>query len=139
MSRTNSEIRVTPSVLDRLIDLDPLESREAAKSRSAGLQELKASVRRDLEWLLPNLETIFRPLWIDDFWNPRYTIRDDIAHFPWSLLIGFVYQVVLWRFVRRMAYTRSRTDLPRLSKEDKIEETDDLQVDAQISPAIGNP
>lgn len=94
---------------------------------------------RDLEWLLPNLETIFRPLWIDDFWNPRYTIRDDIAHFPWSLLIGFVYQVVLWRLVRRMAYTRSRTDLPRLSKEDKIEETDDLQVDAQISPAIGNP
>jgi len=52
MSRPNSEIRVTPSVLDRLIDLEPLESREAAKSRSAGLQELKASVRRDLEWLL---------------------------------------------------------------------------------------
>ncbi|HQX57282.1 MAG TPA: type VI secretion system baseplate subunit TssE [Pyrinomonadaceae bacterium] len=52
MSRSNSDIRVTPSVLDRLIDLDPQESREAPKSRSAGLQDLKASVRRDLEWLL---------------------------------------------------------------------------------------
>lgn len=52
MSRIDLEIRVTPSVLDRLIDYEPGESREAPKSRSTSLFELKQSVRRDLEWLL---------------------------------------------------------------------------------------
>jgi type VI secretion system protein ImpF len=52
MTRKDLEIRVTPSVLDRLIDLEPKISTEAPKSRSTSLQELKAAVRRDLEWLL---------------------------------------------------------------------------------------
>ncbi len=52
MSRIDNEIRVTLSVLDRLIDLDPRQSQEPPKSRSTSLAELKQSVRRDLEWLL---------------------------------------------------------------------------------------
>ncbi len=52
MARIDNEIRVTPSVLDRLIDLDPRTSEEAPKTRSASLRELRDSVRRDLEWLL---------------------------------------------------------------------------------------
>ena len=43
---------LVPSVLDRLIDDDPTVSREAAKSRSLVLRELKQCVRRDLENLL---------------------------------------------------------------------------------------
>jgi type VI secretion system protein ImpF len=52
MSRTDNEIRITPSVLDRLLDFEPDVSREAPKSRSKSLRDLKLSVRRDLEWLL---------------------------------------------------------------------------------------
>ena len=52
MARSDLEIRVTPSVLDRLLDYDPRDSQEAPKSRSASLQDLKLSIRRDLEWLL---------------------------------------------------------------------------------------
>jgi len=52
MARTDNEIRITPSVLDRLLDFEPKLSQEAAKSRSKSLRELKLSVRRDLEWLL---------------------------------------------------------------------------------------
>lgn len=52
MARTDSEVRITPSVLDRLLDFEPKESKEAPKSRSKSLRELKLSVRRDLEWLL---------------------------------------------------------------------------------------
>lgn len=52
MSRIDNEIRITPSVLDRLLDYEPDVSREAPKSRSKSLRELKLSVRRDLEWLL---------------------------------------------------------------------------------------
>ncbi len=52
-----NEIRLTPSVLDRLIDFEPKSSTEAAKSRSRGIQELKQSVKRDLEWLLNTRHT----------------------------------------------------------------------------------
>jgi len=51
-SRFDNEIRVTPSILDRLIDFDPRSTQESPKSRSTSLKELKQSVRRDLEWLL---------------------------------------------------------------------------------------
>lgn len=52
MARADYEIRVTSSVLDRLLDFEPKASEEAPKSRSKSLAELKQSVRRDLEWLL---------------------------------------------------------------------------------------
>lgn len=52
MSRIDNDIRVTPSLLDRLIDLEPRSSQEAPRSRSNSLRELKQSVQRDLEWLL---------------------------------------------------------------------------------------
>lgn len=52
MARNTNDIRVTPSVLDRLIDLEPRNSNEAPKSRSRSVEELKQAVRRDIEWLL---------------------------------------------------------------------------------------
>ena len=52
MARTDNEIRVSHSVLDRLIDHEPKISTEPPKSQSQSLAELKQSVRRDLEWLL---------------------------------------------------------------------------------------
>ena len=52
MARTDNEIRITPSVLDRLLDFEPNLSSEAPKSRSKSLRDLKTAVRRDLEWLL---------------------------------------------------------------------------------------
>lgn len=51
-NRLTEDIRITPSVVDRLIDLDPKVSTEVPKSRSQSLSDLKQSVRRDLEWLL---------------------------------------------------------------------------------------
>ena len=48
----DNEIRITPTIVDRLLDFEPKVSTEAPKSRSQGLRELKQSVRRDLEWLL---------------------------------------------------------------------------------------
>lgn len=52
MSRFDNEIRVSWSVLDRLIDDDPNVSQDPPRSQSASLAELKQAVRRDLEWLL---------------------------------------------------------------------------------------
>lgn len=52
MARPDSQTRVTPSVLDRLLDFEPKASQEAPKSRTNSISELKRSVLRDLEWLL---------------------------------------------------------------------------------------
>lgn len=52
MSRFDNEIRITQSVLDRLVDEEPSMSQDPPKARSVSLAELKKSVRRDLEWLL---------------------------------------------------------------------------------------
>lgn len=52
MPRQDNEVRVSQSVLDRLIDYEPRQSQEAVKSRLVSVRELKQAVRRDLEWLL---------------------------------------------------------------------------------------
>ena len=58
MNRFDYEIRITPSVLDRLLDDDPIETREAPASRQRNLEQLKESVKRDLEWLLNTRQTV---------------------------------------------------------------------------------
>lgn len=52
MARSDHDIRLTPSILDRLLDDDPQTTREAPRSQAQSLAELKRSVKRDLEWLL---------------------------------------------------------------------------------------
>ncbi|HMF55830.1 MAG TPA: type VI secretion system baseplate subunit TssE [Pyrinomonadaceae bacterium] len=58
MSRIDNEVRVTVSVLDRLLDYEPEVSRESIATRAKNLRQLKQSVRRDLEWLLNTRQTV---------------------------------------------------------------------------------
>lgn len=46
------EVRVTPSLLDRLLDTDPKTSRDVVPSRAETVRDLKRAVQRDLEILL---------------------------------------------------------------------------------------
>jgi type VI secretion system protein ImpF len=46
------ELPILPSLVDRLIDREPQNGVEAVGARTQSFQELKDSVRRDLEWLL---------------------------------------------------------------------------------------
>jgi type VI secretion system protein ImpF len=50
-----------PSLLDRLIDLEPNNRKEAAAVQAQSLRQLKDSVRRDLEWLLNSRRTPAEP------------------------------------------------------------------------------
>ncbi len=75
MSKNYSELSITPSLLDRLIDLDPQTLQEPPKSRTATLQQLKASVRRDLEFLL----------------NSRYAIPDGIENLEETSKSAMIY------------------------------------------------
>lgn len=52
MARQDNERTVTPSLLDRLIDRDPKQPADPPITRQQSVRNLKASLRRDLEWLL---------------------------------------------------------------------------------------
>ena len=52
MPRVDADQPLLPSVLDRLIDLEPKVSTEPQAVRSQMLAQIKAAVKRDLEWLL---------------------------------------------------------------------------------------
>lgn len=52
MARVDAEQPLSPSVLDRLLDDEPENTREPPRSRYQLLRDLKQSVRRDLENLL---------------------------------------------------------------------------------------
>jgi type VI secretion system protein ImpF len=58
MPRSDSETRITLSVLDRLLDSDPGSTAELPLTRARSLRELKHAVRRDLEWLLNTRRSI---------------------------------------------------------------------------------
>ena len=58
MARMQGDISVTLSVLDRLIDREPGSQVEAPLTRSQSVRQMKAAVRRDLEWLF-NTRRIF--------------------------------------------------------------------------------
>ena len=57
MPRWEPEQTVTQSVLDRLIDREPSSASEGAMTRAQSVRQLKASLRRDLEWLLNSRRT----------------------------------------------------------------------------------
>ena len=52
MPRPDADIAVTPSLIDRLIDLEPANSTDPPSTRSQSVRQLKMALRRDLEWLL---------------------------------------------------------------------------------------
>ena len=52
MPKPDPDLAVTSSIIDRLIDLEPNLSTDPQVSRSQSVSQLKASLRRDLEWLL---------------------------------------------------------------------------------------
>ncbi|HEX5432222.1 MAG TPA: type VI secretion system baseplate subunit TssE [Bryobacteraceae bacterium] len=52
MAKAAPELTVTQSLIERLIDKDPSSSSDPAVSRPQSVRQLKASLRRDLEWLL---------------------------------------------------------------------------------------
>src|SRR6266566_90211 len=60
--KRSSQRTMLPSVLDRLIDHEPTNRKEAVGARAQTLKELKDSVRRDLEWLLNSVRTPHEPV-----------------------------------------------------------------------------
>ena len=58
MARPDADQKLVPSVLDRLIDGRPRESREGLDALPRALSQVKDSVKRDLEWLLNSRQVV---------------------------------------------------------------------------------
>lgn len=54
------EIRISPSLIDQLVDLDPRSPQDGHNARSLNVSELRQSVRRDMEWLLNARRVAYR-------------------------------------------------------------------------------
>jgi len=52
MARPDSDFTVTQPLVDRLIDRDPRAPTDPSITRAQSVRQLKAALRRDLEWLL---------------------------------------------------------------------------------------
>jgi type VI secretion system protein ImpF len=52
VAKLGTQRTIQPSLIDRLIDREPENRKEAQEMRNQSLRELKDAVRRDLEWLL---------------------------------------------------------------------------------------
>src|SRR5690625_7191258 len=61
MARANPRKSLRPSILDRLIDQEPHVEREATRSATQKLTDLRQSVRRDLENLLNTRYRVAEP------------------------------------------------------------------------------
>ncbi len=57
MARNDPGVNITLSVLDRLLDADPTVRNDPVVTWSQSFREMKAAVRRDLEWLLNTRQT----------------------------------------------------------------------------------
>ncbi len=58
MARNDATRGLTESLIDRLTDNDPKNSHEVGAARAVSLRHVKASLRRDLEWLLNTRQMI---------------------------------------------------------------------------------
>lgn len=59
MARTELERAVQPSLVDRLTDLAPKERLDPPSTRDGSERAYRASVQRDLEWLLNSRRTMY--------------------------------------------------------------------------------
>jgi type VI secretion system protein ImpF len=57
MGRNDPGVNITLSVLDRMLDADPSVRADPVTTWAQSFREMKAAVRRDLEWLLNTRQT----------------------------------------------------------------------------------
>lgn len=83
MPNPASDPRAQASVVDRLLDDDPKNSRDPVVNRAQSVGSFKASVRRDLEWLLNTRCTASAmPPDLAEVWNSLYSYGlPDIGSF----------------------------------------------------------
>jgi len=87
MPRDDDDGPLEMSLLDRLLDDDPANPRDARKSRSQARQKLLEAIRRDLEAMLNTRGCSVR-------WNPALTqLADSILNYGVAAISSTVYSI----------------------------------------------
>ena len=92
MAEPASRDRLQPSLLDRLTDHRPTESRETVEERVLSRQQLRAAVLRDLSWLFnttrPEPEAASMRASEIELWRPYEAARRSVLNFGMPAFAG---------------------------------------------------
>jgi type VI secretion system protein ImpF len=92
MAEPASRDRLQPSLLDRLTDHQPQDSRETAEARVLSRQQLRAAVLRDLSWLFnttrPEPEAASHRTSEIELWRPHENARRSVLNFGMPAFSG---------------------------------------------------
>ncbi len=115
MARTELDRAVQPSLVDRLTDLAPRERLDAVPTRDGSERAYRASVQRDIEWLLNSRRTMWlAPTGLDEVHRSvyEYGLPDTTALFVGSLegrnSLREAVEDTIARFEPRLANVRVR-------------------------------
>jgi type VI secretion system protein ImpF len=120
-ARVSNDIRLIPSILDRLIDEQPSESREPAGNRQQTVRDLERAVARDLEAMLNTRQETVEDLpseyqevnrslvtyGLPDFTSCSLTIEEDRSRVLRSV------ERTIARFEPRLQRVRVQLEAPR--------------------------
>jgi type VI secretion system protein ImpF len=120
-ARAGNDIRLVPSILDRLIDDQPTVSREPADNRQQTVRELEMAVARDLEALLNTRQETMEELpseyqelnrslltyGLPDFSAQSFAVEEDCNRVLRSV------ERTIARFEPRLQRVRVQLDAPR--------------------------
>lgn len=135
MAEVDRDQQLVSSVLDRLLDDDPGNQREAPKSRNQVLREMKMSVQRDLENLLntrwrciafpPRLDELELSLvnyGIPDFTGIRYASANEREEF----------RRIIETVVRKFEPRFKRVNVKLVDNADSLDRTCRFRIDALL-------
>jgi type VI secretion system protein ImpF len=128
MPEATSRERLKPSLLDRLTDLNPEQTRESIDSAAQSGSQLKEAVRRDLAWLLNTVRLAAASDTIRDYPEAQRSVLNygipDLAGRTLSGLnsreLEKLLRDVLWlyepRLIRRTVNLRVATDKKQMGQ-----------------------
>jgi type VI secretion system protein ImpF len=92
MAELASRDRLQPSLLDRLTDHHPEQSRETVEARVLTRQQLRAAVLRDLSWLFNTIRPEPEPASLRtgevELWRPYQAARGSVLNFGMPAFAG---------------------------------------------------
>jgi type VI secretion system protein ImpF len=131
MAEIAARDRLQPSLLDRLTDHHPQDTRETAEARVLTRQQLRAAVLRDLSWLFnttrPEPEPASTRTDELDLWRPYAFARRSVLNFGMPAFAGSTKSSLDKRAMEAAIKEAIATFEPRI-------DAASLEVDIQIDP-----
>lgn len=130
MPEASAQDRLQPSLLDRLLDLDPRSRSEPAEARALSRQQLRAAVLRDLGWLFnairPEPENASDRADEKALWERFPDARRSVLNFGLPAFAGSTVSSMDTGAIRRAVADAIRQFEPRI-------EADTLDVDVNVN------